>query len=1145
MKHGDFVHLRLHSAYSLSEGAIRVKEAVSLARHYGMPALAITDTANLFGALEFSFAAAEAGVQPVIGLEAGLSREAEAHPGARAPEPDRIVLLAQDESGYLNLMRLSSAGFLETSPPSAPQVSWELLESRSEGLLLLTGGLDGPVGRLLGEGRESRADAALRRLAAMFPGRLYMEIQRHGIELEDTLEPELLRLAYEHDVPLVATNNVYFADADMHEAHDALLCIADGTVVGEEDRRRVTPEHRFKSAEEMRAQFDDLPEAVDNTLVIARRCAYRPIRRDPILPPFPTAEGRSAEQELEIRAVAGLDRRLVELPDPERSPYRRRLAYELGVIAEMGFAGYFLIVADFTRHAHQAGIPVGPGRGSGAGSVVAWALRITDLDPLRFGLVFERFLNPHRVSMADFDIDFCQERRDEVIQYVQRRYGAERVAQIITFGTLQARAVLRDVGRVLEIPYGYVDRLAKLVPYNPAQPVALADAVAAEPKLRAEATEDERVGRMLAIALKLEGLYRHASTHAAGLVIGDRPLTELVPLYRDPRSEMPVTQFSWKLVEQAGLVKFDFLGLKTLTVLDKAIRLLAARGVDMDLASVPFDDPTTYEMLGRGDTIGVFQLESGGMRDLVREVRPGGIEDLTAIVALYRPGPMENIPKYVACKHGREEPEKLHELIEPVVADTYGVIIYQEQVMQIAQAFAGFSMTEADMLRHAMGKKIKKEMEALRGRFIGGAQEKGVSAERASHVFDLVNKFAGYGFNKAHSAGYAVVAFRTAYLKAHHPVEFLAASMTVDIGNTDKLGVFREEAIRMGIDVLPPDVNRSDAEFTVEKGPNGPAIRYALGAIRNVGAQAMASLAGERRSHGAFAGLADFAARIGPRVASRRQIENIACAGAFDGLHRNRAEVVAAVDTILRHAGAAEAERDAVQESLFGEGAAGAERPFEIPSREPWTTAETLQHELEAVGFYLSAHPLEPYSAVLAARRVVPAAEIPERVRAGAASLLLAGAVVRKQERRSARGARFAYVTLSDPSEQIEVVVFAEQLAASRQLLEPGSCVLVTADVRQDGETVRIGAQKIEALDAVAGRHAATLELALADPDPVGEVERLLGSSGPGGARVSIVVRPLGGAREIRIALPGRYAVVPSVREALARTAGVLELRES
>ena len=1144
MRHADFVHLRLHSAYSLSEGAVRVKEAVGLARHHGMPALAITDTGNLFGALEFAFAAAEAGVQPIIGCEMALSRATDAPLGAREAEPDRIVLLAQDESGYRNLMALTSAAFLETEPPRMPQVGWSKLATHAESLIALTGGLRGPVGRLAGEERGDAAAEALAGLAGLFPGRLYMELQRHGLDDEDRIEPALVDLAYAQDVPLVATNEVFFADDEMYEAHDVLLCVAEGAYLSESNRRRVTPEHRFKSAEEMRVLFEDLPEAVDNTLVVAQRCAYMPPRREPILPRYEVAAGRTEGEELRARAEAGLAERLAERPEEARAPHVRQLEHELEVIGDMGFGGYFLVVADFIRFAHEAEIPVGPGRGSGAGSVVAWALRITDLDPLQFGLLFERFLNPHRVSMPDFDIDFCQERRDEVIHYVQQQYGADRVAQIITFGTLQARAALRDVGRVLEISYGHVDRICKMVPYNPAQPVSLADAIEREPRLGAEAKQDERVARMLDIAQKLEGLYRHASTHAAGVVIGDRPLTELVPLYRDPRSDMPVTQFSMKYVEQAGLVKFDFLGLKTLTVIDRAVRLLKQRGIELDVATLPLDDAETYAMLARGETIGVFQLESAGMRDLAREVQPGGIEDIIAIVALYRPGPMENIPKYVACKHGREEPERLHDLIAPVVADTYGVIIYQEQVMQIAQVFAGFTMAEADVLRRAMGKKIKAEMRALRDRFIEGAQAKGVSAERASHVFGLVDKFAGYGFNKAHSAGYAVIAYQTAYLKAHHPVEFLAASMTVDMGNTEKLSVFADEARRLGIPMLPPDVNRSGVEFAVEEAEDALAIRYALAAVRNVGVQAMTTLTAERTSNGPFADLGDFANRIEPRVANRRQIENLARAGAFDSLHGNRAEAVAGVETLVRHAAAAAADRDGNQASLFGDGGMPAERGFVLPAEAPWNSIQALEHEHDALGFYLSAHPVSHYAGVLAAKRVVSAADIPERVRTGATALTLAGTVRRKRERRMASGGRFAHVELSDPTGNFEVTVFSELLAQIRDLLEPGTSVLVDVGLRAGGDDQRLTASRMESLDEFAQRQATALAVTLADAAPLADLQRILGEGNGGGATVSIVVRPLAAGREVEIALPGGFGLTPAVLERIRRTPGVLDLSE-
>src|SRR5665213_2003056 len=699
----DFIHLRVHTAYSLSAGAIKIKELVGLCKATRLPAL-----------VSRSFLDSEAGAEPAVALAD--------------------------------------------------------LAASSEGLLCLAGGAKGPLGRLIAEGQAESADNLLGELKAAFPGRLYIELTRHGLPEEARTENGFVDLAYQHDLPLVATNDAYFPDRDYHEAHDALLCIAQGKVVDDSDRHRLTPDHYFRAAAEMRVLFADLPEACDNTLVIARRCGFMPVAQKPILPAFPTPEGMSEEATLRGEAAAGLAARLRALgsdPDGDEraAPYRERLDFELKVIIEMGFAGYFLIVADFIQWAKRQGIPVGPGRGSGAGSVVAWALTITDLDPLRFGLLFERFLNPERVSMPDFDIDFCQERRDEVIRYVQQKYGRDRVAQIITFGKLQARGVLRDVGRVLGLPYGQVDRLCKLVPQNPANPVTLARAIEDEPKLQAERDGDPVVKRAFNIARKLEGLTRHASTHAAGIVIGDRALSELVPLYRDPKSDMPVTQFNMKWVEQAGLVKFDFLGLKTLTVLQTAVALVKRRGIEIDLTAIPLDDKKTYDLLARAEAVGVFQLESAGMRRALLDMRPDRFDDIIALVALYRPGPMANIPRYIEVKHGREKPDYLHPKLKTILEETQGIIIYQEQVMEIAKVLSGYSLGGADLLRRAMGKKIQSEMDAQRETFVTGAQAHGVGKGLAEHIFDQVAKFAGYGFNKSHAAAYALVAYQTAYLK--------------------------------------------------------------------------------------------------------------------------------------------------------------------------------------------------------------------------------------------------------------------------------------------------------------------------------------------------------------------------------------------
>jgi DNA polymerase-3 subunit alpha len=1148
----------VHSAYSLSEGAIKIPQLIALCREHAMPAVAVTDTGNLFGALEFAMAAAKEGVQPVIGCQLYVARPgSETGIGAATPEGvrkrlDQLVLLVQDEAGYRNLLMLVSKAYLETEPGARPHVEVEDVEAYSGGLIALTGGPEGAVGAMLADGQMEAAEAMLERLEEAFPGRLYIELMRHGLAVEERIEGDLVDLAYAHDLPLVATNDCYFVDEKMYEAHDALLCIAEGAHIADEKRRRLTPQHGFRSPAEMRKLFADLPEAVDNTLTIARRCAFMPERRPEILPAFPTEGDRTEADQLRTEAEEGLCNRLemLKVSGDEARPYWDRLEFELRVIIEMGFPGYFLIVADFIQWAKGEGIPVGPGRGSGAGSVTAWALTITDLDPLRFGLLFERFLNPERVSMPDFDIDFCQDRRDEVIHYVQQKYGADRVAQIITFGKLQARAVLRDVGRVLGMPYGQVDRISKMVPFNPAHPPTLQDALDAEPELRRQRMQDEQVGRLIDIGLQLEGLYRHASTHAAGVVIGDRPLAELVPLYRDPRSDMAATQFSMKYVETAGLVKFDFLGLKTLTVLAKAVEFLHRKNIEIDLANLPLDDRKTYEMMGRGETVGVFQLESAGMRDVLRQMRPDRFEDIIALVALYRPGPMDNIPRYIACKAGREAPDYLHPELEPILKETFGVMIYQEQVMQIAQVLSGYTLGAADLLRRAMGKKIKAEMEAQRENFVDGAVARGVDRAKAGQIFEQVDKFAGYGFNKSHAAAYALVAYQTAWLKANYPVEFLAAIMTLDLGNTDKLNIFRQELTRLGIPLLPPDINDSEAAFSVRpaeaagaagKGAPG-AVRYALGAIKGVGAQAMEAVAAERASAGPYKDMFDFAERVGAKAANKRQLENLIRAGAMDGLDRNRRKLFEASEKLVRMAAAAERDRDTNQASLFDaqpEAVAG-NRPS-LPEIGDWPVLERLNQEFDAVGFYLSAHPLDAYGGALARLGVVPFSSLTPAA-AGTAPKL-AGVVVRKQERTSAKGNRFAFIQFSGIDGMFEVVAFSEALAVSRELLESGKPVLISCESRAENGELRLSAQSFEDLDAAVARTGAGLKVHLARPDALEAIRRAVDTARQGRGRLSLVL-DIGDAQAVEIALPGRYSISAEMRAAIDAVPGVVELQD-
>jgi len=1137
MPYADFVHLRIHSAYSLSEGAIKADKIAAVAREAGMPAVAITDTGNLFGALEFSQACVAKGVQPIIGCQVSITR---AENLRLAPDP--VVVLAQDAAGLANLQRLSSQGFMQ-GDPADPQLPLRTLLEHAEGLILLTGGTRGPIARMLAEGRKPDAAVLLAQFAEAFPGRCMMELHRHGLAIERAIEPGLIQLADEHRLPLVATNECFFATSKMHEAHDALLCIAEGRQVSEAARRRVTPEHWFKPARDMRRLFRDLPDACDNTLAIARSCAVMAETRKPLLPMCPKVRPGQTEDET-VRGMAreGLVRRMDAAgADPTtRAVYAERLEYELDVIAGMGFPGYFLIVADFIQWAKAQGIPVGPGRGSGAGSVAAWALTITDLDPLRWGLLFERFLNPERVSMPDFDIDFCQDRRDEVIDYVRREYGADRVAQIITFGKLQARAAVRDVGRVLGLPFGQVNRVAELIPNNPAHPVTLSQAIDGEPRLQEMRDGDESVRRLLEVALQLEGLYRHASTHAAGLVIGDRPLIDLVPLYRDPKADTLVTQYSMKYVEQAGLVKFDFLGLTTLTILQQAVAILHGLGVPVDLDRLPLDDPKTYEMLSRGDGGGVFQFESQGMRDVLRQMRPDRFEDLIAAVALYRPGPMANIPEYCRRKHG-EAWEAPHPELREILGETYGIMVYQEQVMQIAQTMAGYSLGGADLLRRAMGKKIRAEMEQQRQIFTNGATARGIPPAKATEVFDLMAKFADYGFNKSHAAAYALLSYQTAWLKANHPGAFFAACMNLALSNTDKIAALRQEAERTGLRVLPPDINRSGAEFRVEVAPDGTqAIRYALAAVKRIGFAAMQALVAARGDRH-FADPADFAARVDPRPLSKSQLENLARAGAFDSIGPNRAQMFAAAETMLRRAQAQAEEAETGQAGLFGGGPTP--EPLRLPTMADWPAMERLGYEAEAVGFHLTAHPLDSYGPLLKRLGVVPSSQLEARALAGATRVRMAGCVVASKERTTRTGSRMAWVRLSDQGGSYEVTMFSEVLGSAREALKAGNAILVGVDLRLEGDSLRVTAADCVSLEQAASDAGAGMRIWLDRTEAVPHIRALLSREGKGKGRVTLVPR-VGDAQAVEITIPGGFQVTPRLAQAMKVVPGVERVEE-
>lgn len=1142
-----FVHLHIHSSFSLREGALSIAKLIQHAKADQQPAIAITDTNNLFGALEFSEKVSKEGIQPIIGSHLCVDFGDAPAFGSRADDSRAgracIVLLAQNETGYLNLSKLVSSAWLDPESGDLPHVTVEALAGAGVGMIALSGGPSGPADLAIGAGRADIADARLAKLHSIYSDRFYIELQRHGTESEKAVETHLVEYAYTHDIPLVATNEPYFAARSDHDAHDALLCVADGTLVGEDDRRKVTPEHRFKTREEMISVFEDLPEALDNSVLIALRCAFRPGTRAPILPRYTAEGGGVVDEAAELRRQAqeGLELRLKShgvAADLSEQDYRDRLEIELGIIEGMQFPGYFLIVADFIKWAKNEGIPVGPGRGSGAGSLVAFALTITDLDPLRFGLLFERFLNPERVSMPDFDIDFCQDRRDEVIHYVRDRYGADRVAQIITFGSFLARGVVRNVGRVLEMPLGQVDRLAKLIPQNPAAPVSLKQAIDGEPRITEAANEDERVKLLLEIAAKLEGLYSNASTHAAGIVIGDRPLVELVPLYRDPKSDMPATQFNMKWVEPAGLVKFDFLGLKTLTTLSSTVNMLAQRGISIDLETIPLEDEKTFSMMGRGETIGVFQLESTGMRKALAEMKADRFEDVIALVALYRPGPMANIPTYCARKNREEEPEYVHDKIKPILEETFGVIIYQEQVMQAAQILSGYSLGEADLLRRAMGKKIKSEMDAQRDRFVTGAIERGTSKAKANEVFDVLAKFADYGFNKSHAAAYALIAYQTAWFKANYPVEFLAASMTLDKANTDKLAEFHNEARRLGITVEPPSINRCGSDFEVHKNADGElVIRYALSAIKGVG-EGQAEALVRCRDNRPFTSLGDLAARLNPREVNKKVLESLAAAGGLDELEPDRARALAAVERILAVANRQAAENDIGQAGLFG---ADTAEDIRIPATTAWLPSERLKREFDAVGFFLSGHPLDDYQTLLAKLRVQRWADFSRAVKQGASAGKLAATVLDRSERRTRTGSKMGFVTLSDPSGQYEAIMFQETLGTYRDVLEKGAIVLVSVSASVDGEDVRARIVSAEPLEEAAKKVQQGLRIFIKDEEPLPSMTKRL-TKGEG--EVSLVLLLDKNSNEVEVKLPGKYRITPQVAGAIKAIPGIVAVEQ-
>ena len=1155
MAEPKFIHLRVHTAYSLSEGAMKVPALMHKLHEQKIPAVALTDTANMFGGKAFSSYAASEGIKPILGCQFYL-RNPDADDvlksKGRTIEPDKIVLLVMNAEGYANIMHLMKLSYLDNPlPTEKPQLKISDLEKYNAGIIALTGGVEGPIGRLLLENRMDEAEEFLQQLHKIFADRLYMEIARIGLSTEQQTEDKFIDLAYKYNIPLVATNEAFFFDADMYEAHDALVCIAAAEYVANDNRKKFSPNNRLRSEDEMVELFADLPEALENTVNIAKRCNYLSEKVQPLLPIFECPDGLTQDEYIDQEAHKGLAALMEKhvyfegMSAEEKAEidkkYYERLEYELSVIKRMGFPGYFLIVSDFIRWSKAHGVPVGPGRGSGAGSIVAWSLRITDLDPIKLDLLFERFLNPERVNMPDFDVDFCQENRARTIEYVQNKYGADHVAQIITYGKLQSKAVIRDVARVLQMPYSQADRISKMIPpgvqgKNP----TLQEALDQVPELEEMRQNDPQVNKLFDIAMKLEGLYRHSGVHAAGVVIGDRPLDLLVPLYKDPRAEMPVTQYDMKFVEETGLIKFDFLGLKTLTVIKKAVDWVkATKGIELNMEEIALDDKPTYEMLQRGDTTAVFQFESAGMKDVHKQIKPDRFEDLIAIVSLYRPGPMDNIPTYIKRKHGEEEITYLHPSLAPILDETYGIMVYQEQVMKIAQVLGGYTMGGADKLRKVMGKKMRDEIPKQRKMFTEGAVKNGIAEDVATKIFDQMEKFASYGFNKSHAAAYSLVSYQTAYLKAHYPVEFMCAVMSLDITNVEKLLFYKEEGKTMGYKVLPPDINKSDADFAVEDGN----IRYALAAIKSVGAANMKAIEDERKAKGPFKDISDFIHRIDAKQINRRQLEQLIKAGAFDSIDKNRGKLFANIDTIISHIGAATELKNSSQSSLFG--TEELQSPVKLADKPDWPELERLQLEAEAIGFYLSAHPLDSYAQGMEKLGVKKCNEVFQGIRTGDnIRAKLAGCVNSFQKRISKNGNKYAFLEISDGSSNFEGLLFSEGLARYEDVINSGQPLLVsvTIDKQEEDGRPRVMINHVDILDKAIAEVANGLEISINDVSVVAPLHQILNKDRNG--KNKIYIKPDNNNWDIRIELSGGFALFGDVLSQIRSLPGVSSVKE-
>ena len=1097
----EFTHLKIHTQYSICEGALRTSDLAKYCKENEIKAVGLCDSNNLCGALEFSELIAKSKTQPIIGTQINVKYK---------DYIGKIPIFAKNLQGYKNLIKLSSKSFLEIKDDEEPHCLIDDIEKNCSGLILLSGSFDGIFGKLFFKNLTDEIYVLFKKLKKIFNENFYIEIQRHDDQGEKLFEKFLLKASDFLELPLIATHEVYYLNKDMHEAHDAYLCIGEKTYVNVKDRRKYSNHHYLKSSDEMYELFKDLPDALKNNKNFPLRVSYRPKNSSPILPNIQTNKIQNVDELLIKESMIGLNEKLNEYVFPVtknenldeiKKNYTDRLNHEINIICKMKYSSYFLIVSDYIKWAKKNDIPVGPGRGSGAGSLVAWSLSITDIDPIKFDLIFERFLNPDRISMPDFDIDFCEEKRDKVFEYLKQKYG-KGVAHIITFGKLKARMAFRDIGRVLGLPYGYVDKLCKMIPFDPSRPLSLDKAIAQEPRIKKEEEKDSRVKKLVEISKKLEGLNRNMATHAAGVVIPEENLAEFVPLYKDSSSNslLPSTQFDMYTSENAGLVKFDLLGLKTLTVINKTLQLLKEKKIKLDISKIKLDDPNIFNLLSSGHTVGLFQLESAGMRDALVNMKPNKFEDIIALVALYRPGPMANIPIYNQCKHGEKKPDYLHPKIKQILEPTYGVIIYQEQVMQIAQTLSGFSAGEADILRRAMGKKKRAELEKQKERFVNGAVKNGITKETAIFIFKKIEPFAEYGFNKSHAAAYALIAYQTAYLKTYHPNEFISASMSNELSNTEKLSEFFEELKRLEIKIQRPCINACYADFL----PTQNTLFYALGAIKNVGYEAVSQLIKEREKNGKFKSISDFINRVDPKNINKLQLEGLVKAGAFDSIFKNRKTLYDNIPNIIQNSKTIYENKLQNQTSLFSDESNKISYLIKNENKADWTNEETLTKEFESVGFYISNHPLKDFEDALKQYNVKSFKDFETSTNSES---FIAGTLMVLKEKKTAKGNPFAIVKFSDLSKTYELFLFSEVLELNREYLVEGKSFLLTVikdKENQENRFRRINVRKIVSLNKITGQNYSNVEIQMNSAEYLEKLYEIIKHKGDSKIKISI-----------------------------------------